>query len=163
MTHSKPIRRLSLLLWSTMLMCGPMLARAQAPATAEASLPVPPLSAAPKDDGQWPMAAKNYAATRYSELDQVNGNTVKNLSVAFSFSTGVNRGEEAAPLIVDNTMYIVTAYPNILYALDLTKPGGAAQMGLSAAPRSIRAGCGMLRRGQPRRRLFQREAVFQHA
>jgi PQQ-dependent dehydrogenase (methanol/ethanol family) len=150
MTHSKPIRRLSLLLWSTMLMCGPMLARAQAPATAAASLPVPPLSAAPKDDGQWPMAAKNYAATRYSELDQVNGNTVKNLSVAFSFSTGVNRGEEAAPLIVDNTMYIVTAYPNILYALDLTKPGGPLKWAYQPHPEASAQGvacCDVVNRG----------------
>ena len=69
------------------------------------------------------MPAKNYAATRFSELDQINGSSVKNLRVEFTFSLGVDKGEEAAPLIVDNTMYIVTAYPNYLYALDLTKPG----------------------------------------
>ncbi len=33
------------------------------------------------------------------------------------------KGEEAAPLVVNNTMYVVTPYPNLLYALDLTKPG----------------------------------------
>lgn len=42
--------------------------------------------------------------------------------MAWSFSTGVSRGHEAAPLVVDNTMYIVTPWPNYLYALDLTKP-----------------------------------------
>ncbi len=31
--------------------------------------PPPPTAAAPKDDGQWTMPAKNYAATRYSELE----------------------------------------------------------------------------------------------
>src|SRR3954449_9018412 len=75
------------------------------------------------DDGQWVMASKNYAATRYSTLDQINQKTVGQLKVAFTFSTGMIRGHEAAPLVVNNTMYIVTPFPNVLYALDLTKPG----------------------------------------
>ncbi len=75
------------------------------------------------DDGQWIMPAKNYASTRFSTLDQINTGNVKDLKLAWTFSTGVTRGHEAAPLIVNNTMYIVTPYPNYLYALDLTKPG----------------------------------------
>jgi len=75
------------------------------------------------DDGQWPMAAKNYASTRFSTLDQINTGNVKNLKLAWTFSTGLTRGHEAAPLVVNNTMYIVTPFPNLLYALDLTKPG----------------------------------------
>ena len=49
----------------------------------------------------------------YSELDQINGSTVKNLRVDFTFSLGVDKGEEAAPIIVGDTMYIVTAYPEL--------------------------------------------------
>ncbi len=75
------------------------------------------------DDGQWVMAPKNYASTRYSSLDQINTGNVKNLKLAWTFSTGTSRGHEAAPLVVNNTMYIVTPFPNFLYALDLTKPG----------------------------------------
>ncbi len=75
------------------------------------------------DDGQWLMAPKNYASTRYSTLDQINTANVASLKLAWTFSTGLTRGHEAAPLIVNNTMYIVTPYPNYLYALDLTKPG----------------------------------------
>ncbi|MFN7995190.1 MAG: methanol/ethanol family PQQ-dependent dehydrogenase [Bryobacteraceae bacterium] len=75
------------------------------------------------DDGQWVMPAKNYASTRYSTLDQINIGNVKTLKLAWTFSTGLTRGHEAAPLVVNNTMYVVTPYPNILYALDLTKPG----------------------------------------
>ena len=75
------------------------------------------------DDGQWTMPAKNYASTRYSTLDQINTGNVKNLKLAWTFSTGGTRGHEAAPLVVNNTMYIVTPFPNLLYALDLTKPG----------------------------------------
>src|ERR1041385_9073105 len=75
------------------------------------------------DDGQWIRPAKDYASTRYSTLDQINTGNVKNLKLAFTFSTGLVRGHEAAPLVVQNTMYIVTPWPNNLYALDLTKPG----------------------------------------
>jgi alcohol dehydrogenase (cytochrome c) len=75
------------------------------------------------DDFQWPMAAKNYASTRYSTLDQIKASNVSNLKLAWTFSTGVTRGHEAAPLVVNHTMYIVTPWPNLLYALDLTKPG----------------------------------------
>jgi len=75
------------------------------------------------DDGQWPMPAKNYASTRFSTLDQINTANVKNLKLAWTFSTGLTRGHEGAPLVVNNTMYIVTPFPNLLYALDPTKPG----------------------------------------
>ncbi|HEX8180025.1 MAG TPA: methanol/ethanol family PQQ-dependent dehydrogenase [Pyrinomonadaceae bacterium] len=75
------------------------------------------------DDGQWVMPAKNYASTRFSTLDQINAANVGQLQLAWTFSTGVLRGHEAAPIVAGNTMYIVTPYPNLLYALDLTKPG----------------------------------------
>src|SRR5579862_3521690 len=80
---------------------------------------------APKrpDRGEWVMAAENYASTRFSTLSQINTSNIQSLRLAWSFSTGLTRGHEAAPLVVNNTMYIVTPWPNVLYALDLTKPG----------------------------------------
>ena len=75
------------------------------------------------EDGQWVMPSKNYDATRFSGLDQIDTQNVRNLKVAWTFSTGMTRGEEAAPLVVGSTMYIVTPYPNYLYALDLTQNG----------------------------------------
>lgn len=90
-----------------------------------------------RDDSQWVMPAKNYASTRFSGLDQVNRSNVGQLEVAWTFSTGTTAGFEAAPLVVGDTMYIVTPWPNILYALDVTdgsmrwsyepKPAHAAQ------------------------------------
>ena len=121
-----------------------------APALAVAQAPVPPASAAPKDDGQWTMPAKNYAATRYSELDEVNGGNVGKLSVAFTFSTGVNKGQEAAPLVVDNTMFLVTPFPNIVYALDLTKPGAPLKWLFQPHPEPASQGvacCDVVNRG----------------
>src|SRR3569832_405618 len=77
----------------------------------------------PPDDGQWTMPAKDYGAYRYSQLDQINTSNAKDLKLAFTFSTGTLNGLEAAPLVVNNTMYVITSLPNFLFALDLTKPG----------------------------------------
>lgn len=113
------------------------------------STPVSAEEAAEREDGQWPMAAKNYANTRYSGLDEINAKNVKNLKVAWTFSTGTTRGHEAAPIVVNNTMYVVTPYPNILYALDLTKSGA---MKWKYEPKPIAAAqgvacCGVVNRG----------------
>jgi PQQ-dependent dehydrogenase (methanol/ethanol family) len=83
----------------------------------------PAKSTASDEDKQWTMQNKNYASTRYSGLDSINTDTVKSLKVAWTFSTGVLRGHEGAPLVVGNTMYVHTPFPNIVYALDLTKEG----------------------------------------
>jgi PQQ-dependent dehydrogenase (methanol/ethanol family) len=84
-------------------------------------VPVAALAADPNEDGQWTMPGKNTQLTRYSRLDQITTENAKNLQPAWTFSTGVVRGQEAAPLVVGKTMYVVTPFPNILYALDLDK------------------------------------------
>jgi PQQ-dependent dehydrogenase (methanol/ethanol family) len=102
------------------------------------------------DDFQWPIPAKNYAATRFSTLDQINTGNAKNLKLAWTFSTGLTRGHEAAPLVVNNTMYIVTPWPNLLYALDLTKPGSPSKWTYSPQPSSSSQGvacCDVVNRG----------------
>ena len=102
------------------------------------------------DDGQWTMPAKNYASTRFSTLTEINTANAKNLKLAWTFSTGLTRGHEAAPLIVNNTMYIVTPWPNILYALDLTKPGAPLKWNYSPNPTASSQGvacCDVVNRG----------------
>ncbi len=76
-----------------------------------------------REDGQWTMPARNYAGTRYSGLTEINARNVHQLRSVWSFSTGVLGGHEGQPLVVNNTMYVVTPYPNVLYAFDLTKEG----------------------------------------
>ncbi|MFL5578872.1 MAG: PQQ-dependent dehydrogenase, methanol/ethanol family, partial [Gemmatimonadaceae bacterium] len=76
-----------------------------------------------RDDGQWAMPAKNYASTRYSTLAEITTANVKDLRLAWTFSTGIRRGHEGAPLVIGSTMYVVSPFPNTLYALDLTKSG----------------------------------------
>ncbi|MCC6589729.1 MAG: methanol/ethanol family PQQ-dependent dehydrogenase [Bryobacterales bacterium] len=73
---------------------------------------------------EWPMAPGSYSNTRYSTLNQVNRSNVGSLKLAWSFETGLTRGHEAAPLVVGDTMYIVTPFPNRVYAFDLNKNGG---------------------------------------
>ena len=75
-----------------------------------------------RDDGQWTMPGKDYAATRYSALAQLTPANVGGLKPVWNFSTGVLRGHEGQPLVVNNTLYVVTPYPNVLYAFDLAKP-----------------------------------------
>lgn len=82
-----------------------------------------PESASPKDDGQWTMPSKDFANTRYSELDEINAQNVKNLKVAFTVSSGTMSGQESAPIVVGDTLYFVTGFPNILFAISL--PDGA--------------------------------------
>jgi len=75
------------------------------------------------DDNQWALPGKNYSATRYSTLSQITSNNARNLRQVWSFSTGALRGHEGQPLVVDTTMYVHSAFPNHVYALDLTKEG----------------------------------------
>jgi len=71
------------------------------------------------DAKQWVMPAGNFANTRFSTLKQITADNVGKLQVAWTFSTGVLRGHEGNPLVVGDTMYLHTAFPNIVYALDL--------------------------------------------
>src|SRR6185312_6805638 len=73
--------------------------------------------------GEWTSQARDYANTRFSPLDQINAANVGKLKVAWTFSDGTQYGHEGAPLVVGDTMYVVTPYPNTAYALDLSKPG----------------------------------------
>jgi PQQ-dependent dehydrogenase (methanol/ethanol family) len=82
----------------------------------------PDLQQLEQEAGAWAVPAKNYSATRFSPLDQINTENVVDLEHAWSFSTGVLRGHEGQPLVIEDTMYIVTPYPNHVYALDLTQP-----------------------------------------
>jgi alcohol dehydrogenase (cytochrome c) len=71
------------------------------------------------DDGQWTLPGKDLAATRYSALDEINAGNVGSLRPVWSFSTGVLGGHEGQPLVVNDTLYVVTPWPNVLYAFDL--------------------------------------------
>jgi lanthanide-dependent methanol dehydrogenase len=89
--------------------------------------PSMPAAGAPRgapDAGIWPLPGRDAQGTRYSPLTQITTDNVENLHVVWTFSTGFARGFEGQPLVVNNTMYVVTPWPNWVFALDLTKPDG---------------------------------------
>lgn len=76
-----------------------------------------------KNSGQLVTQLLNYAGTRYSELGDITKDNVGDLQVAWTFSTGVLRGHEGAPLVIGDVMYVHTPFPNNVYALDLKNEG----------------------------------------
>jgi PQQ-dependent dehydrogenase (methanol/ethanol family) len=107
-------------------------------------------AAAASDAGDWPMAAHDYASTRYSPLAEITAANAATLRLAFTFSTGVVRGHEAAPLVVGNTMFLVTPYPNVVYALDLSQPGAPMRWRFEPRPEAFAQGvacCDVVNRG----------------
>ena len=79
--------------------------------------------AAESDPSQWVMPNANYAGWNYSALDQINGDNVQTLEMAWTMQLGIQDSHEASPLVIGDTMYIVTPKPNYVYALDLMRQG----------------------------------------
>jgi PQQ-dependent dehydrogenase (methanol/ethanol family) len=104
----------------------------------------------PVPNGQWRLPSGDLANTRYSPLDQITADNVSKLQVKTTLSTGIPRGHEGGPLVVDDTMYIVTPFPNNLVAVDLTKPGGAMKWVYQPHPDAQSVGkacCDVVNRG----------------
>jgi PQQ-dependent dehydrogenase (methanol/ethanol family) len=72
-----------------------------------------------KDPNNWASQAGGQANQRYSELKQINKDNAKTLQVAWTFSTGVLRGHEGGPLVVGDTMFVHSPFPNKVFALNL--------------------------------------------
>ncbi len=72
-----------------------------------------------RDPANWAMQAGDFANQRYSELKQINKDNVGKLRVAWMMSTGVLRGHEGSPLVIGDTMYIHTPFPNKVMAVDI--------------------------------------------
>jgi len=89
-------------------------------ATATANDDVLALSADPANNV---MPNITYSGQNFSQLDQINRDTVKDLVVEWTFQLGVADEAEAPPLVVGDTMYVITPKPNRVYALDLNEQG----------------------------------------
>src|ERR671916_260197 len=74
-------------------------------------------------EGEWHMTGRDHSLQRFSPLRQITTSNVAELRPVWSFSTGTLRGHEGNPLVIGNVMYVHTSFPNIVYALDLSKPG----------------------------------------
>lgn len=71
------------------------------------------------EPGQWAVAGHDYGNTRFSPLKQINAENAGKLSLAYSFSLGSLRSNEASPIVIGNTLYVSTSWgPKYVYALD---------------------------------------------
>lgn len=66
----------------------------------------------------WPTVGLDYGETRFSKLNQINTDNVKNLGLVWSYNLESSRGVEATPVVVDGIMY-VTASWSVVYAIDV--------------------------------------------
>ncbi len=92
------------------------LALTAAAGVAQANSDLEKLTANPKN---WAMQAGDMYNQRYSKLSQINAGNVNKLQVAWTFSTGVLRGHEGSPLVIGDTMYLHSPFPNKVFAIDL--------------------------------------------
>jgi PQQ-dependent dehydrogenase (methanol/ethanol family) len=79
---------------------------------------------APAAGAEWTTPAGTVQGTRFSKLTEINRSNVNRLVEEFRFSTGIEAGHEGQPLVVNDTMYVVTPFPNKLIALSLSGGDG---------------------------------------
>jgi lanthanide-dependent methanol dehydrogenase len=115
------------------------------------------IAVASKNPDLWPGMGQNLALNRHSDLGQINTDNVGKLQLMWSQSTGALRGHEGQPIVIDiggkPMMFFVSAWPNIVQALDLSDPDNPVQVwnyqkktdrDLSAVPRAC---CDTVNRG----------------
>jgi alcohol dehydrogenase (cytochrome c) len=90
--------------------------------------------------GEWRSQAHDFANTRFSQLASISTSNVARLRVAWTFSDGVEYGHEGAPLVVGDTMYVVSPFPDRAFALDLTKPGAPVKWMFDPHPSQVAIG-----------------------
>lgn len=68
--------------------------------------------------GDWLSYGRNYAEDRYSALEQINKDNIKNLGLAWSLNLGTTvNGIETTPVVVDGIMYLTGPWSKV-YAVN---------------------------------------------
>ena len=65
----------------------------------------------------WLAHGRTYGEQRYSPLDKIKADNVKDLGLAWTYETGTIRGLEASPIVVDGVMFATGSWSKV-YALD---------------------------------------------
>jgi lanthanide-dependent methanol dehydrogenase len=90
------------------------------------------IATASKNPDLWPGMGQNLALNRHSDLSQINADNVNKLQLMWSQSTGALRGHEGQPIVIQidgkPMMFFVSAWPNIVQALDLSNPDNPVQV-----------------------------------
>src|SRR5579883_3309461 len=66
------------------------------------------------EPGNWMLYRRTYDGQGYSPLDKINAQNVKNLEPVWTFSTGVNEGHEAPPIVNNGVMFIATPQAQVI-------------------------------------------------
>jgi quinohemoprotein ethanol dehydrogenase len=73
---------------------------------------------ADKTPGDWLSYGRNYAEDRYSNLDQINKDNIKNLGLAWSLNIGsIVNGMETTPVVSDGIMFLTGPW-SMVYAVN---------------------------------------------
>lgn len=76
-----------------------------------------------RDPANVVMPSLTYNGWNYSALDQISIGNVKSLSLFWTAQIGILDSHETSPLVIGNTMYVVSPNPNFIYAFDLVSEG----------------------------------------
>jgi alcohol dehydrogenase (cytochrome c) len=76
--------------------------------------PVTDARLANPEQQNWLMTRGNYQGWSYSPLSQINTSNVKNLVPVWTFSTGMDSGHEAPPIVNNGVMFVATPHNQVL-------------------------------------------------
>jgi lanthanide-dependent methanol dehydrogenase len=111
-----------------------------------------------KDPNQWVGPGHDFGLNRHSALKDINVGNASKLHLTWAQSSGTLRGHEGQPVVINDVggkamMFMVSGWPNIVQALDLSDPDNPKQVwsynkqtdrDLSAVPRAC---CDTVNRG----------------
>ncbi len=75
------------------------------------------LLAADADRANWLTHGRTYAEQRFSPLDDIDDGNVADLELLWTFPTGLTRGHEATPIVVDGVLYFTGSW-SVIFAVD---------------------------------------------
>jgi alcohol dehydrogenase (cytochrome c) len=87
-------------------------------------------------EADWLMIRRTYDGWGYSPLEQITARNVKGLQPVWVMSTGMNNGQEAAPIVNGGVMFVSTSYNQVL-AID-AKTGVLLWRYRSPTPSNVR-------------------------
>jgi alcohol dehydrogenase (cytochrome c)/quinohemoprotein ethanol dehydrogenase len=108
----------------------------EGPPASPAAVNADRLVAADSEADQWMSHGRTYDEQRFSPLDQITTENIKELGLTWFADLDTNRGQEATPIVVDGVMYVSTAWSKVkayraatgekLWEYDPQVPGGWA-------------------------------------
>jgi len=103
------------------------------------------LLGAADDPDNWLMYGRDYGNQRFSPLEAIRRDNVRNLVTAWSFQTGVPDGLEATPLYIDGVIFLTTSW-NHVFAID-ARTGAELWHYRRRLPTKLAYCCGPVNRG----------------